>query len=889
MKEAGERADEVNVNLNLEGGSKGSLTGNGSSTFGGKAQKTLTDQLKKMVGIDVGIGALLKQSQIFTGYLGNLFAIVGALIDTILAPLAPLAFKSLAKLGAIIPKLADMAAKYIPKILKWGEKVAKDVDKFFKMIFQKDYAGKILKALLWLVGINISIRMMMLTGKAGGTILGLRQGGVLNMAARGTSRLLGGGGGLSRIGGALMAPITGAAALGGRLLGRGGGGAGGTTTGGGGGGFMGRLFSGRGGAPSQAQWNANARLSGGGRWQYPAGAVVGGENVGGKFAAGPASGVAGAGRLSRIMGRFGNLAKMGKGIPILGTAISAVYGYSGGRDQGMSVGMSAARGGATVGGAVLGGAIGSLAGPLGTIGGAALGAWAGGGLFDMLFGKKGGGGGDGPWNMDIGGQVGAAGYQAPFFIAEAQEYWSDQVRKSGMVIDEFTLALAVAKQMALDEANAREAGIDSMDDSITGGAVGFEPDLDKKYGVEGLGKEGMEKFYEQFEPGSDAAKAAMEQWMKDTGRGGETGMPNWEDLEAWDAYRKAYDPTADGAVVPGGDVDPEGKAAAAAAAANAMEGVEWDDPTTTGAGGFDAQAAKDAIDRAKAIQDAQNEERRLREQAMDDMKADDSSAFKTPYKPWDEAQAAQDAQDKAKAIQDALNVTEWEDQEQYDRDENERILQRDREIREAEQHLQDTQFRAQNILEERKDIPQSELLSTEDVAAKIKELEADMRAGEGVPFYQAASEIAALEEKGRWNDEQIEAMLDMGGKDQEASEIGGASMAKDSVLEANRVAEENRLALEAWRAELYKDLPSEVRAKEVQADFNKAEEVNLMEQMSQTLFKKADLNPPPPPPPAPDVSITVQIPGVEDVLPVATKVAEQVYNWRTWNDEDPWR
>ena len=109
--ERARRAWEVTVSSDSQ-----KNTGNNASTWGGKTQKTLTEQLKKMVGIDVGIGALLKQSQIFTGFLGNLFAIVGALIDTVLAPLAPIAFKALAKLGALIPSFAKVAQTWIPKI-----------------------------------------------------------------------------------------------------------------------------------------------------------------------------------------------------------------------------------------------------------------------------------------------------------------------------------------------------------------------------------------------------------------------------------------------------------------------------------------------------------------------------------------------------------------------------------------------------------------------------------------------------------------------------------------------------------------------------------------------------------------------------------------------------
>ena len=104
-EDAMRRGNEMDVNLNIQGGASQGITGNNSNSFGGKQQKTLTEQLKKMAGIDIGVGALLKQSQIFTGFLGNLFAIVGALIDTVLAPLAPSAFKALGHLGKIIGQI----------------------------------------------------------------------------------------------------------------------------------------------------------------------------------------------------------------------------------------------------------------------------------------------------------------------------------------------------------------------------------------------------------------------------------------------------------------------------------------------------------------------------------------------------------------------------------------------------------------------------------------------------------------------------------------------------------------------------------------------------------------------------------------------------------------
>ena len=100
--------------------SNGSNAGNQSK----KDSKSLAGSLKRLVGIDLGLGALLKQSQIFTGYMGNLFSIVGAIIDTVLAPLAPVAFKALAALGKKIPVIAAMAEKHIPKVVTWVQKTS---------------------------------------------------------------------------------------------------------------------------------------------------------------------------------------------------------------------------------------------------------------------------------------------------------------------------------------------------------------------------------------------------------------------------------------------------------------------------------------------------------------------------------------------------------------------------------------------------------------------------------------------------------------------------------------------------------------------------------------------------------------------------------------------
>ena len=107
-------------------------SGGGSGTTeaaGDKGKKDKKDDkkkegasLKKLIGIDVGIAAMLKQSQIFTGFIGSIFQLIGMLVDVILAPLAPYLFK-----------LVEIMASWIPKV---GEGMQSLVD-WLKRLFDK--------------------------------------------------------------------------------------------------------------------------------------------------------------------------------------------------------------------------------------------------------------------------------------------------------------------------------------------------------------------------------------------------------------------------------------------------------------------------------------------------------------------------------------------------------------------------------------------------------------------------------------------------------------------------------------------------------------------------------------------------------------------------------
>jgi len=92
------------------GGSDGGTTESKEGTKQEKRDKDNKKSLTKLVGIELSLGAMLKQSQIFTGFLGSTFQLIGAFVDILFAPLAPFLFK-----------MVEVIAKYIPIIGQWSK------------------------------------------------------------------------------------------------------------------------------------------------------------------------------------------------------------------------------------------------------------------------------------------------------------------------------------------------------------------------------------------------------------------------------------------------------------------------------------------------------------------------------------------------------------------------------------------------------------------------------------------------------------------------------------------------------------------------------------------------------------------------------------------------
>tara|TARA_R110000824_G_scaffold396046_2_gene597261 strand:- start:747 stop:2543 length:1797 start_codon:yes stop_codon:yes gene_type:complete len=83
----------------------------------------------KSLGIQLTLGNMLKQSQIFTGTLNAIFQVIGALVDIVLAPFMPLIVKFL--------------QKAIPRLLDFAERMANWVRGELKMLDELGLAGYI--------------------------------------------------------------------------------------------------------------------------------------------------------------------------------------------------------------------------------------------------------------------------------------------------------------------------------------------------------------------------------------------------------------------------------------------------------------------------------------------------------------------------------------------------------------------------------------------------------------------------------------------------------------------------------------------------------------------------------------------------------------------------
>lgn len=125
-------AEEYTVNFNLvqdaarnaalqQGGQAAGAGAGGQSPQQRRDNQQASSQRQKsigqLIGVQLTLAALLKNSQLFTNTLGAFFQIVGGFIDVALAPLMPLFASGLAAMANFIPVVAQVSQATLPRLV----------------------------------------------------------------------------------------------------------------------------------------------------------------------------------------------------------------------------------------------------------------------------------------------------------------------------------------------------------------------------------------------------------------------------------------------------------------------------------------------------------------------------------------------------------------------------------------------------------------------------------------------------------------------------------------------------------------------------------------------------------------------------------------------------
>ena len=125
-------AEEYTVNFNLvqdaarnaalqQGGQAAGASAGGQSPQQRRDNQQASSQRQKsigqLIGVQLTLAALLKNSQLFTNTLGAFFQIVGGFIDVALAPLMPLFASGLAAMANFIPVVAQVSQATLPRLV----------------------------------------------------------------------------------------------------------------------------------------------------------------------------------------------------------------------------------------------------------------------------------------------------------------------------------------------------------------------------------------------------------------------------------------------------------------------------------------------------------------------------------------------------------------------------------------------------------------------------------------------------------------------------------------------------------------------------------------------------------------------------------------------------
>jgi|TARA_R110001632_G_scaffold191460_2_gene312243 hypothetical protein len=112
---------------------------------------------KSVLGINLGIGSLLKQSQVFTSGISSVLQIIGALVDVFIAPFfIPLILPLIKKMSSFIPivreKAQELADKWVPYIKDKFTRIWQGDDTWFTKITKS--VGALVGTIMEITGID---------------------------------------------------------------------------------------------------------------------------------------------------------------------------------------------------------------------------------------------------------------------------------------------------------------------------------------------------------------------------------------------------------------------------------------------------------------------------------------------------------------------------------------------------------------------------------------------------------------------------------------------------------------------------------------------------------------------------------------------------------------
>ena len=123
--------EELIVKIENAGNAARGGTNKGSSSKGNEQPKSFFDKMGasvkgglKTAGVSFGVSSLLKQSQIFTSYVGSIFQILGGMIDMLLGPLMPIFIPVLKLLAKMMPGFRAVGEWVADKVTTIAEKIS---------------------------------------------------------------------------------------------------------------------------------------------------------------------------------------------------------------------------------------------------------------------------------------------------------------------------------------------------------------------------------------------------------------------------------------------------------------------------------------------------------------------------------------------------------------------------------------------------------------------------------------------------------------------------------------------------------------------------------------------------------------------------------------------